>query len=156
MTDTTDRAALRDRIAEALADATGARWPAQAFLTEADAVLGVLPEPADRAAVLREAADALQQRGKPVCVEEDGDCCWFDAVKELRRVAAEAQPTTKPERTCTCDHPADEHSVYGCADGCACEWMPKRRKRPPMDPVHILGIYADDEPAAGARHDKEA
>lgn len=45
---------------------------------------------------------------------------------------------------CNCPHPADEHSIYGCADGCGCEWMPKR---PPMDPVHILGIEAD-EPAA--------
>ncbi|MCX5522629.1 hypothetical protein OG342_07090 [Streptomyces bobili] len=52
----TDRTALRERIAQALADATGARWPAQAFLTEADAVLAVLPETTDRAAVLREAA----------------------------------------------------------------------------------------------------
>jgi hypothetical protein len=25
---------------------------------------------------------------------------------------------------CKCDHPADEHSVYGCADGCACEYLP--------------------------------
>jgi hypothetical protein len=43
--------------------------------------------PTDRAAILREAADALHERGKPVCVEEDGDCCWFDAVRELRRLA---------------------------------------------------------------------
>ncbi|MFI1677023.1 hypothetical protein [Streptomyces sp. NPDC020607] len=34
--------ALREQIAEALADATGGRWPAQAFLTEADAVLAVI------------------------------------------------------------------------------------------------------------------
>lgn len=47
---------------------------------------------------------------------------------------------------CGCDHPADEHSIYGCADGCACEWLPKRQ---PMDPVHILGIEADEESAAG-------
>ncbi|MFJ9633732.1 hypothetical protein ACIRU8_39170 [Streptomyces sp. NPDC101175] len=45
---------------------------------------------------------------------------------------------------CGCPHPVDEHSVYGCADGCGCEWMPKK---PPMDPVHILGIGAErDDP----------
>lgn len=27
---------------------------------------------------------------------------------------------------CTCTHAPDEHSVYGCEDGCSCEWMPKR------------------------------
>jgi hypothetical protein len=27
---------------------------------------------------------------------------------------------------CSCPHPADEHSVYGCAEGCACEWMRPR------------------------------
>lgn len=27
---------------------------------------------------------------------------------------------------CACAHPRDEHTVYGCADGCACEWLPKR------------------------------
>jgi hypothetical protein len=29
--------------------------------------------------------------------------------------------------TCRCEHPVEEHSVYGCVDGCGCEWMPKRR-----------------------------
>ncbi|MFJ9890857.1 hypothetical protein ACIQRW_34105 [Streptomyces sp. NPDC091287] len=28
--------------------------------------------------------------------------------------------------TCGCPHPADEHSAYGCANGCACEWMPPK------------------------------
>lgn len=32
-------------------------------------------------------------------------------------------------KACRCPHPAGEHSVYGCADGCACEWMPKRAAR---------------------------
>jgi hypothetical protein len=47
----------------------------------------------------------------------------------------------------------DEHSVYGCTDGCACEWMPKR---PPMDPVHILGIFAAHQPAVVSQPCKEA
>lgn len=32
------------------------------------------------------------------------------------------QPET--EAACPCPHAVDEHSVYGCADGCGCEWMP--------------------------------
>lgn len=55
-------------------------------------------------------------------------------------VAGEQQNETPEARRCVCPHPADEHSVYGCVDGCGCEWMPKRPKLPPMDPVHILGI----------------
>jgi len=47
-------------------------------------------------------------------------------------------PTTDPA-PCRYLHPVDEHSVYGCSDGCPCEWMPKRT---PMDPVHILGVEA--------------
>ncbi|MEV6014695.1 hypothetical protein [Streptomyces sp. NPDC051997] len=56
-----------------------------------------------------------------------------------------AGETQQDEARCGCPHPEGEHSIYGCVDGCACEWMPKR---PPMDPVHILGIYADEQPAA--------
>jgi hypothetical protein len=43
---------------------------------------------------------------------------------------------TRP--ACKCKHPIDEHSVYGCANDCACEWMPKRK------------------PAGGAQQPKEA
>jgi hypothetical protein len=84
--------------------------------------------PMDRAAVLREAADRL---GELRLAEREWlVACGLDkAEQELRRLADEAP--------CGCGHPVDEHSVYGCADGCACELMPKR---PPMDPVHILGI----------------
>ncbi|MGW2223858.1 hypothetical protein [Streptomyces formicae] len=63
----------------------------RADLDELRTTLADLPAPADRAAVLREAADELHKRGKPTCVEEDGDCCWFDAERELRRMADEAQ-----------------------------------------------------------------
>jgi hypothetical protein len=68
-------------------------------------------------------------------------------------VAGETQQDGTRKR-CRCGHPADEHSIYGCADGCGCEWMPKRRA--PMDPVHILGIYADEQPAAASQPDGEA
>lgn len=66
----TDRGGLRDRIANALADADGWVWAKgydktqsptyQEFLRQADAVLAVLPAGADRAAVLREAADFMR------------------------------------------------------------------------------------------------
>jgi hypothetical protein len=42
----------------------------------------------------------------------------------------EPQPGMTPVRcpgTCRCAHPDDEHSVYGCADGCPCEYLPARR-----------------------------
>ncbi|MFF9240066.1 hypothetical protein ACF1AL_14700 [Streptomyces sp. NPDC014801] len=94
MTDTT----LRDRIAQALhRDQTPppvVSWVEEQpldreyFLRRADAVLAVLPPPADRAAVLREAADRI-------------DAGWFTtaatATAELRRMAAEAQPATEAE-----------------------------------------------------------
>ncbi|MDG9701702.1 hypothetical protein [Streptomyces sp. DH37] len=40
----------------------------------------------------------------------------------------EPAPAEEGRRQCPhCPHTADERSVYGCADGCACEWMPNRR-----------------------------
>lgn len=42
---------------------------------------------------------------------------WMAGIRDTARQAA---------KTCRCPHPADEHSVYGCADDCACEWMPRR------------------------------
>ncbi|MGW6703569.1 hypothetical protein ACWGDE_01565 [Streptomyces sp. NPDC054956] len=38
------------------------------------------------AAVLLRAAEQLEAKGGPTC--SPGDCCWFDAVAELRRLAA--------------------------------------------------------------------
>lgn len=251
-----DQTALRDRIADALARLDAEKWgveiPAkdhpfwQMYPTQADAVLAVLPEPADRAAVLREAAEALGRmdydtdshdygydtyrdawnggvmdgadllrrladeaavvpppalteegrlRAQVEVLQQDAErdrglakvgarCMreghqglieqgrlvlegwrfalstaldlgtgapWeaiHERVKELCPAAAvsgpcvagEQQNETPEARRCVCPHPADEHSVYGCVDGCGCEWMPKRPKLPPMDPVHILGI----------------
>lgn len=206
------RAALRDRIAEAIGDFMGAICSSD--YEAADAVLAVLPPPADRAAVLAEAitrvedpaeraktttgaglgweaardvlrrmADEEQQqpvvparpttRADVLC--DAADCAYriarrlddqhhdqraqgaWDVENVLRaqarlavadgsRMADEAQPATEARGSwgtrprCTCSHAEDEHSVYGCLDDCACEWMPKRK---PMDPVHILGIDAD-------------
>jgi hypothetical protein len=155
---TTDRAALRQRIAEALGreDAHNAGYD-HGFVSQygvdaetdgfIDAVLAVLPEPADRAAECPQCGNTGACNGGPC---------------PLRRLAAEAPTTTQPKAQaaetpsmrlaqasmnamadaitgarqdgahpwpCTCDHPADAHSVYGCEDGCACEWMPKGARR---------------------------
>lgn len=32
---------------------------------------------------------------------------------------------------CNCPHPDDEHSVYGCEDGCACEYLPSPKVAAP-------------------------
>ncbi|MFC4506669.1 MULTISPECIES: hypothetical protein [Streptomyces] len=102
-------ATARDRLFALIASIPGSGtvdWcdPARALLDEIAAASG-------RAALLHETADALERmRGYPVFVTPE------ELVAELRRVAAESG----------CGHPADEHSVYGCADGCGCEWMPKR------------------------------
>ncbi|MFE7899213.1 hypothetical protein ACFU3E_17120 [Streptomyces sp. NPDC057424] len=141
-----DRAALRDRIAEALRPWVLDSGHGAEERAAADAVLAVLPPPVSRADGLREAADvaervAIKRHEQHEIEREQGA---LDVMTQLRRMADEAQPG---KRRCTCSHPADEHSVYGCADDCACEWMPKRK--PPMDPVHILGIKADEAQAEG-------
>ncbi|MFJ8603418.1 hypothetical protein ACIREM_32870 [Streptomyces shenzhenensis] len=96
-----DRAADRDRIAEALAEATGDRWPAQAFLTEADAVLGVLPPPTDRATVLHDAERtmltyALDQAQERIWSEDGFTDEDQAAVDSLRRLAAGRSSTQTP------------------------------------------------------------
>jgi hypothetical protein len=107
----TDRAALRDRIAEALATADGWTWadgfdktksPAyQSYQKRADAVLAVLPAPTDRAA-LSDAertmlAYALDQAQEKIWSEDGFTDEDQAAVDSLRRMADEAQPATKPE-----------------------------------------------------------
>jgi hypothetical protein len=92
---TGSRAALRDRIAAALMDLGHPQWDAA---EGADAVLTVLSEPTDQAAVraaaLREAAGhaehLMDQRYGPDCSYGIGG---MDVARELRRLADE-QPTT--------------------------------------------------------------
>jgi hypothetical protein len=81
----------------------------------------VLPAPADRAAVLLEAADAVYAKGRPTC-EPDGDCCWYDAVTELRRLAGEAQqdPTQDGEEA----RPSQHAWRVETRDPLANEWAP--------------------------------
>ncbi|NUS83700.1 MAG: hypothetical protein HOY75_13375 [Streptomyces sp.] len=227
---------LRDRIRRAVCEAEGFMWNTELLEPDeygevADAVLSVLPPPADRATVLREVADWLKA-WRPefferwAVAEQDAyEGGVDDAATELRRLAAEAQPSpeTEEERAdreeterdhargdhtycgitceaelptehlrnfviakgypgtkgaldellrraaagvrqpdtetrygivqcsaatlnqphgphrwtpqpgmdrvrcpgaCNCPHPEDEHSVYGCVDGCACEYLP--------------------------------
>lgn len=114
-----DQTALRERIAEALM-----RWAegnndqryasmrrpetvrANAY-SRADAVLAVLPEQTDRAALLREAADTVfalefHKCGRAntdfVSFEHAWDLGTIDAADELRRVAAEEQPAETQAR----------------------------------------------------------
>jgi hypothetical protein len=116
---TADRAALRDRIADTLAAADGWRWVSDSdkarsstyrgYQTRADAVLAVLPAPADRAAILREAAD--------VAARFNSDCqncaVELEVATKLRRMAGEAQ---QPETQAEADCPYGE----GPGDGSGC------------------------------------
>ena len=85
----TEQAALRDRIRRVLAESDGfdfASLEPHDYQIQATALLAVLPPPADRAAVLREAAD--------VAARFNSDCqncaVELEVAGELRRLAAEA------------------------------------------------------------------
>ncbi|MEV6180161.1 hypothetical protein [Streptomyces sp. NPDC052015] len=144
-----DRAALRDRIAEALM-----RWAegnndqryasmrrpetvrANAY-SRADAVLAVLPEPADRAAVLAEAIRRVEDPVERAKTTIGLGLGWESARDVLRRMAAEEQPAVGeqpetqetlppskgPEYTpCACDHIEPEHEPNaGACWSCDCE-----------------------------------
>lgn len=94
---------LRDRIADVLAKADGWTWTPdfdrtlspvwQGYLKRADAVLAVLP-PADRAAVLLEAAEVSAR-----FVSDCQTCAVeLEVARELRRLAAETQQS-EPDDT---------------------------------------------------------
>jgi hypothetical protein len=111
------------------------------------ALAAVLSAPVDRAAVYREIADRQTQLAvaDDLARRRDMAAARRQLVKELRRMAAApaavsavpGQADSAAQVGCTCSHPTDEHSVYGCTDGRGCEWMPKK---PPMNPWRILGI----------------
>ncbi|KJK40250.1 hypothetical protein UK15_07830 [Streptomyces variegatus] len=132
-----DRAALRDRIAEALldhlsrtADIRTGRNGDLAFMPEvtdaermriADAVLAVLPPPVSRADVLREAADIVGNDDTCDCGGCDS-CVPNARAAELRRMADEAQPAPKPLLTlatpcAVCTHPYNWHQGGVCQAG---------------------------------------
>jgi hypothetical protein len=100
-----ERAALRDRIAEALEQADYRPDMRRGDL--ADAIMPVLPPPANRGAVLREAADRYakltdqneaydREHGQLDEVARIQHGTVRDVVTGLRRMADEAQPTQAP------------------------------------------------------------
>jgi hypothetical protein len=74
-----------------------------------------------------------------------------ERVKGLRRMADETATETPTDGPCA-QHPTAP-VIGGICGGCTQYPADFPARRPPMDPVHILGIWADDEPAAGARQD---
>ncbi|WP_333744087.1 hypothetical protein [Streptomyces ardesiacus] len=153
-----DRTALRDRIADALTEADG--WvfapgfkegspTYQGYLKQADAVLAVLPAPADRTAdtggfelpgdteirtaALREVEAALSERAERLTGEyndsdilhEDGPAAtvatWKRAAELVRRVADEtaATETQAAAPVCICGHPEERHFEDVCQT-CGC------------------------------------
>ena len=110
-----DQAALRDRIRRAVCEAEGFGWDTDMLEPDeygdvADAVLAVLPEPADQAAALNRAADAVFALDYDVMVGEEGDEnlgsmreAWdlgtIHAEKLLRRLADEAAVVPPPALT---------------------------------------------------------
>lgn len=95
-------AALRDRIAEALTGAYLTASNDSAIMDVlADAVLAVLPAPADRAAVLTEGAQALLALRDRLIPEPDVTGKYLSGLergaRELRRLAGGAAPNTGTE-----------------------------------------------------------
>ncbi len=122
----TTQTALREQIADVavpffmnFSDEEAAKVNAREL---ADALAVLLPPTTDRTALERVRAvleteavvgrSALEYRGL--------------ITSALMADEAQQQPDTQARPGCTCPHPDDEHSIYGCADGCGCEWMPKR------------------------------
>ena len=116
---------LRDRIRRAICEASGFAWdPDMQELDEygehADAVLAVLPADTGRAAVLREAADAVwamdyEADGKDYgfdSIKDAWDGGTMDASKYLRRMADEAQQV--------CVHPQGYEGGCPCPPSCTC------------------------------------
>lgn len=103
----TARPVLRDRAAAALHahDYPGRAWPperegmADAYRRQAAAVLAVLPASVDRAAALREAADAVDSGKQSFPETIRSGASW--AARMLRRMADETQPEAEPG---TCGH----------------------------------------------------
>lgn len=188
-----DRAALRDRIAKALADEDGRTcgW-GHGFLDRygadretdgfVDAVLAVLPAPADRAAVLREAADELGRMDYDTDSNDYGYDTYRDAWNGgvmdgaglLRRMAAEAQPTgqhqprrddafeawLKAQRDDHNSHGTNDHEMYDAIDALLDQYQLHADTGTPLGEHVCEGRAVGDcehlEPAAGAEQGGEA
>jgi hypothetical protein len=134
----TDRAALRDRIAEAL-DATYISVDDFDAERAADAVLAVLPAPTDRAAVLREAAERLRERAG-TCTSTAFQVAFRAAADGLDCDADEAQPAA--EVRCTC---ADAGACFAPAGHYAD--CPAAGAQQPKEPLPVVA-YNDGMGAA--------
>lgn len=127
--------ALRGAISVSEKDGARVRADRDWWKQQAHAALSH-PAETRREVALREAATMLTEAERTMltyALDHAQERIWSDdgftnedqaAVTSLRRLADEAQQPTTAEG-CACPHPAGEHSVYGCADDCDCEWMPK-------------------------------
>lgn len=177
-----DQAALRDRIAEALL-----RWaergndPQYASMrrpetvranaySRADAVLAVLPAPVDRAAVLREAADALPEADLPFVPPMDRRrvADWLRRMADEAAVpgpcvAGEQQQNETPEDPARIDRLRPEFTEHSSVEAIDAQL---RRSRAQERRWHIrtewlISLRADrvaqkergEWPAAGVRQD---
>lgn len=159
----TEQAALREQIAEAIrADLTAHRARRDQGLLGivprlTDAVLSVLPPPADRAAVLREAAARYEEILANANTGQDPR--YWTAVRDitlgLRRLAAETPHTETPDARTPCDgcghpeHPAHECPVTLYGEHCACDEPQPEEAAPPREPHpteadlhHALAVFA--------------
>ena len=127
-----DRAALRERIKLAihseLTEYRLGRGPGMIVQRLTDAALAVLPPPADRAAILREAEGVLRAQWKRTAdaftdgdiLHEDGPASavatWQRAADLLRRLAAETAGPEAQAEACA-QHP-DAPVIGGMCGGC--------------------------------------
>lgn len=154
MTETTNpQPDLRDRIAALFRHPPGVERLGDATPGEiADAVLAVIPAPVDRAAILREAADAVQAHPGAIPyrpqLDEDGGFWWDTrdrdaAANLLRRMADEAQPDTETpccsDPTCTCDQ-------VNAEGRCDCTRWESSDPSRMADEAQQPETQADDEP----------
>jgi hypothetical protein len=161
---TATRVDLRDRIRRAVCEANGFDWggeglEADEYGDHADAVLAVLPAPADRAAVLREASDAIEaaqherddaanERLGGLDVRAEAECIAVHrAAAQLRRLADEAQ---QPEAEA---HPPTCRWAVAMYDPSADEWVSgmhyadgDRAVERLAQQVALAPLWADGEP----------
>ncbi|MFB6696349.1 hypothetical protein [Streptomyces rubiginosohelvolus] len=91
----------------------------------------------------------LEAEAAPPITAQHSDRCTDPQCTTLAALAVARQllGTT----SCGCPHPVDEHSVYGCAEDCACEWMPPKTGAVcPSPETHNwgCGCPTDQAPAA--------
>jgi hypothetical protein len=140
-----ERAALRERIAEALlttrrsdyaeygvkANHRQHRFDARCALCTydvdalADAVLDALPSPDQRSAVRAEIDWIIEHCPEHGCVEPETEVCHCEIAERLRRLAGEAQQEPTPDGTEA--HPPHHRWYVETRDGLADEWAPGMR-----------------------------